>query len=310
MLAAPIQMEPEGAAISLEQAINKTVMEYNLACDCSLSGRKEEALGHLEKAVKSGFIDVEYIENDSDLDPIRKSSRYSKVISKAKTLSENRKKESARLAKLPEPRDIVLNALGVKRGKKTPLLVFLHGSGGSPRDLETAFDPLLSTCGYKVYLPCGSVKVGSRADGKPGYTWEALKDSRTIVEAVKAMKDINPDQVYLAGFSAGGCMSYLIGLAYPELFKGVVVFGGAFQGGSLPESNAGQTSGTTSFYIVHGNQDKMIPLALGKSARDYLDDHGYRVSFREFYGGHELPRNYLDIIKKAIVWFDEKSVAK
>ena len=310
MLASPIQMESEGAVMSFEQAINKPVREYNLACDCALTGRTEEALTHLAKAAKSGIIDVAYIETDPDLDSIRKLSRYSGIIKDAKTLAEKGKKESARLAKEPEPQDIVLNARGVKNGKKTPLLVFLHGSGGSPKDLEQAFGPLLSTCGYKVYLPCGSVKVGFRADGKPGYTWEALKDSRKIVEAVKAMKDINPDQVYLAGFSAGGCMAYLAGLSYPDLFKGVVVFSGAFQDGLLPADDSGIKDGKPSFYIIHGNQDKMIPLALGKSARDYLSQRGYRVVFREFYGGHVLPQNYLDIIKKAVAWFAEKTAAK
>ena len=49
---------------------------YNLACYYSLSGEKETAIDCLEKAAAVGRVTREWIEHDSDLDPLREEPRY------------------------------------------------------------------------------------------------------------------------------------------------------------------------------------------------------------------------------------------
>ncbi len=49
---------------------------YNVACNYSLLGRPEEAIECLEKAIANGFGFKQWIENDSDLDPIRDNPRF------------------------------------------------------------------------------------------------------------------------------------------------------------------------------------------------------------------------------------------
>jgi tetratricopeptide (TPR) repeat protein len=53
---------------------------YNVACVQSLSKKYEEALDSLEKAVRSGLTQKNWLEHDSNLDPLRKSPRYKKLI--------------------------------------------------------------------------------------------------------------------------------------------------------------------------------------------------------------------------------------
>jgi non-specific serine/threonine protein kinase len=53
---------------------------YNVACLYSLAGRVAEALGYLEKALNAGFSQREWIENDSDLDPLRKEPRFQALM--------------------------------------------------------------------------------------------------------------------------------------------------------------------------------------------------------------------------------------
>ena len=48
-----------------------TAVLYNVACAHSLSGEIEKAIDYLEKATKAGFAHRGWIENDSDLDPLR-----------------------------------------------------------------------------------------------------------------------------------------------------------------------------------------------------------------------------------------------
>ena len=53
---------------------------YNLACACSLAGQPEKALDALEKSVEAGFNDPDHMENDEDLDPIRKLDGYKRIL--------------------------------------------------------------------------------------------------------------------------------------------------------------------------------------------------------------------------------------
>ncbi|MFN2637242.1 MAG: protein kinase, partial [Gemmatimonadaceae bacterium] len=55
---------------------------YNAACTFSIVGETEEALVTLERAVEKGFGDKQWIERDSDLDPIRDTERF-KAIAQA-----------------------------------------------------------------------------------------------------------------------------------------------------------------------------------------------------------------------------------
>jgi serine/threonine protein kinase/tetratricopeptide (TPR) repeat protein len=49
---------------------------YNVACVYSLGGRFHDAMSCLEQAVKNGFGHREWLENDTDLDPLRNEPRF------------------------------------------------------------------------------------------------------------------------------------------------------------------------------------------------------------------------------------------
>jgi adenylate cyclase len=53
---------------------------YNVACIQCLAGRIEEALDSLDKAVKSGLTQKDWLEHDSNLDPLRNHRRYHNLI--------------------------------------------------------------------------------------------------------------------------------------------------------------------------------------------------------------------------------------
>ena len=55
---------------------------YNLACACSLAGRLEKALEALDASVEAGFKDPDHLENDRDLDPLRKLDGYKRILEK------------------------------------------------------------------------------------------------------------------------------------------------------------------------------------------------------------------------------------
>ena len=53
---------------------------YNLACIYSLAGRTEQALECIKIAIDSGYASLGWIENDSDLDPIRDHPRFKEAL--------------------------------------------------------------------------------------------------------------------------------------------------------------------------------------------------------------------------------------
>jgi len=75
-------IELAGRCCSLDP--KDSYIAYGLACFYSRAGNYEEALACFERSVRSGFTHKEWIENDADLDPIRKKPRFKAVVRKLK----------------------------------------------------------------------------------------------------------------------------------------------------------------------------------------------------------------------------------
>lgn len=56
------------------------VVWYNLACSYSLLRRISLSLSALEKAVKLGYRDFDFMNHDSDLENLRKDKRYKELL--------------------------------------------------------------------------------------------------------------------------------------------------------------------------------------------------------------------------------------
>ena len=52
---------------------------YNLACACALADRPEEAIEVLEESVRLGFLDLQRMRSDPDLDSLRADPRYIEI---------------------------------------------------------------------------------------------------------------------------------------------------------------------------------------------------------------------------------------
>ena len=52
---------------------------YNLACACALADRREEALEVLQESVRLGFLDLQRLRTDHDLDSLRADPRYVEI---------------------------------------------------------------------------------------------------------------------------------------------------------------------------------------------------------------------------------------
>jgi predicted esterase len=117
-----------------------------------------------------------------------------------------------------------------------------------------------------------------------------------ILASLKNEYSLANNEVCIAGISAGGMMSIALGLRYPDKFLGVgVVSGAKFNFGA--EGNLKNARGKR-FCIVHGGNDKIVPLSEFYSTKAELEQNGALVQSKVFpEGEHTLPSSaYQEII--------------
>jgi len=121
-----------------------------------------------------------------------------------------------------------------------PLLVWLHGPGGSETEIAHVM-PHISLRNYVGVSPRGTVKnTNASRVSQHSYTWDqstssvesALEDVLECVESAKHQFNVADDRVFLVGNEMGGTMALRLALMSPQYFGGAISLGGA-----LPVTN-------------------------------------------------------------------------
>lgn len=107
-----------------------------------------------------------------------------------------------------------------------PLLLALHGSGFGAAGMRstTGLDTTADRGGFLVAYPDGV---------NQGWVWDAsfsddvndVKFLTLLLERLDAQLSIDPDRVYVTGFSAGGMMAQKLSCSIPARFAGAAVVG-------------------------------------------------------------------------------------
>jgi polyhydroxybutyrate depolymerase len=90
---------------------------------------------------------------------------------------------------------------------KVPLVIALHGSGGTPVGME-------STTGFDRFARANGFIVAYLGSDSPGGNWILPSETAYIssmISQLEASDPIDPTRVYVTGFSAGGYESYRSG---------------------------------------------------------------------------------------------------
>jgi phospholipase/carboxylesterase len=172
-----------------------------------------------------------------------------------------------------------------------PLLVFLHGQGGSEEQV-LKLAPRLSRRNYVCIGLRGPLPLGD--DGRDGYSWgpdsggDALIEDYVFraVEQTRRTYHVHSERIYLAGFCEGATLAYRLGLTHPERFAGVIALNGAMPRGGpllrLPDVRPLRV------LIGHGIANAVVPLSMAKRDHLVLYAAGLNVRLRTYPTTHRL----------------------
>jgi len=200
------------------------------------------------------------------------------------------------------------------KSEHPPVLILLHGYGSNEKDLFSFADHLderlmviapraPKTMGpnqYKWYSLNPS-KTELRYDGAE--VLQTSKDIMTFVDEVISNYNVDPQKVYIGGFSQGAILTLGTGLLNSEKIAGVVCLSGHLYGEFAEQIPLTQGLNGLSIFISHGRSDKV--LTFPKMDRDaaYLKHKGIDVTARFYDSAHNISQeNFRDMM----AWLSKK----
>lgn len=196
-----------------------------------------------------------------------------------------------------------------RAGTKSPVLLMLHGVGSNEQDLVTLakhFDPRFKVYSLRAPLVLSSASfawfhVNFTAQG-PIHNKEEAEASRLLLKnfilKLKEMPDVDPEQIFLLGFSQGAIMNLSLAFTEPDLVKGVV----AISGRTLQEVQALAKDRTyqvsPKVLLVHGIHDSKLPLFHGETSDAVLSAAKFDHEFKKYNANHEITFEMIQDIQK------------
>jgi phospholipase/carboxylesterase len=94
--------------------------------------------------------------------------------------------------------------------------------------------------------------------------------------------------VIVAGFSQGGTMAALTALTRPDLVAGAAVLSGIVPSSIIDELPDRAALTSKPFLVIHGTRDQVVSVAHGRASRDFLNQLGAALTYREYPMAHEI----------------------
>lgn len=196
-------------------------------------------------------------------------------------------------------------------GTPLPLVVVLHGSGAigtdnqrqlGPFSLDWARDDVAARYPAYVLVPQFPVRSANYADdpddglaASQGSDW--LPTALELVAHIATSAHVNPDRVYVVGFSMGASASWNALLLAPDRFAAAVAIAGV-----PPARQHAPALREVPLLVLHGDADTENPIGPDRAMIRALREAGANATvFREYPGlDHRIP----DDVLRANGWRD------
>jgi phospholipase/carboxylesterase len=191
-----------------------------------------------------------------------------------------------------------------------PTILALHGRGSNEEDLIS----------LAPYLPNDFLWISPRGTfslGPGSYEWfqvsqigkpdparlaKALEAMDRFIDEILASYPVDPNKLYLLGFSQGSVVSLSYTLTKPQRIAGVIA-----QSGYIPLESGLQVDKAgiknKSFILTHGRYDSLLPVEWARRSRNTLQAFGADLEYHEFNMGHNITEESLSIIS---TWLEKQ----
>ncbi len=186
-------------------------------------------------------------------------------------------------------------------------IIWLHGLGADGNDFVPIASELNlpSSISARFVFPHAPVRPVTLNGGMRMRAWydilgldrnaredaQGIRESQAQIEALvrrENTRGVPSERIVLAGFSQGGAITLQTGLRYPEKLAGLMVLSSYLtQRDSLP-TEATPANRNTPLFMAHGEMDYMLPLSLGESSRDHLQQAGYVIEWHSYRMEHQV----------------------
>jgi len=197
----------------------------------------------------------------------------------------------------------VLKPNHIGKGKKYPLVVFLHGSGerGSDNEAQMKHGSMMFTNpvnrerypSFVLFPQCPAEQYWTFDKRPDDYSTDVFESNppitstlTSVIELIEwyiANMPVDTRRIYLIGLSMGGMATFDLACRYPDLFAAAVPICGG-----VNVSRLANTAGKVSFRIFHGDADTVVPVDFSRRAYTELTKHNAKIEYFEFPGaGHD-----------------------
>lgn len=190
--------------------------------------------------------------------------------------------------------------------ERLPLVVVLHGYGGSPENIARVVEGLAVKA--RVITPHGSLPVGQ------GWGWfprRASPGAPPLADGIRAAADTLAktiaDEVrdhpgcgrpIVTGFSQGGFLSYALAARSPAIVGFAAPIGGLLPAVLVPAKKPDHAPAITAF---HGDADRIVELEKDRATSERFRSVGYQATLKTYPGvGHEVPPEEASDVRHAI----------
>ncbi len=192
-------------------------------------------------------------------------------------------------------------------GEATAAVIWLHGLGADGNDFVPIIDELSLDPDHSLrfVFPNAPVRPVTINGGMAMRAWydirgvdaaaredaDGIAASTVELEALierEEQRGIGAQRIVVAGFSQGGAIALHAGLRHSARLAGIMALSTYLPlRGTLAEQ-ASEANRDVPIFMAHGSQDPMVPMQLGETSRDTLQQAGYAVAWHRYNMQHQV----------------------
>ena len=193
------------------------------------------------------------------------------------------------------------------KGEHKATIIWLHGLG----DSGDGFAPIApelklpDELGVKFIFPHAPIRPVTVNNGMEMRAWYDIKsmdmESRADIEGVidssqrveqlirhEIAAGIKSNKIMLIGFSQGGVIALHLGTRMTEPLAGIAALSTYMCAPQTLQQEKSKANQETPVFFAHGQQDQVVPSALGNAAYQTMKQNGYKVEWKEYMMQHNV----------------------